>query len=43
MTSDNADAYTNYKITFNGITYSIQTKTQGTETKKNIEYLIFSF
>ena len=38
----NADAYSDCKITYNGITYSIQTKTQGTDTLRNIEYLIFS-
>jgi serralysin len=38
----NSDAYSDCNITYNGITYSIQTKTQGTDTLKNIEYLIFS-
>ena len=37
-----ADKYSDCTITFNGISYSIQTKTRGSDTLKNIEYLIFS-
>jgi hypothetical protein len=36
------DKYSECTITFNGISYSVKTKTQGTDTIKNIEYLIFS-
>ena len=37
-----ADKYSDCTINFNGISYSIKTKTRGTDTLKNIEYLIFS-
>ena len=40
--SYSADKYVDCTITYNGVSYSIQTKTQGTDTLKNIEYLIFS-
>jgi len=37
-----ADKYSDCTITYNGTSYSIKTKTQGTDTLKNIEYLAFS-
>ena len=36
------DKYSECTITFNGISYSVKTKTQGIDTIKNIEYLVFS-
>jgi len=37
-----ADKYSDCTITYNGTSYFIKTKTQGTDTLKNIEYLTFS-
>ena len=37
-----ADSYGDCTITYNGVSYSIKTKSQGTDTLKSIEYLIFS-
>ena len=37
-----AEKYGDTTITFNGVTYSVKTKTQGTDTLKSIEFLIFS-
>ena len=37
-----ADKYSDCTITYNGTSYSIKTKTQGTDILKNIEYLAFS-
>jgi hypothetical protein len=37
-----SDKYSDCSITFNGTSYFIKTKTQGTDTLKNIEYLTFS-
>ena len=36
------DNYSDCLISFNGFTYSIKTKTLGTDTLKNVEYLIFA-